>query len=263
MSCRRVLFGTAVAAALCLPGSPVRAGDAPCDFYISAAPYTISAQGHYCLTNNLTFSATTGAAITIDAKSVVLDLKGYKIAGQAAGPATGANGVYVSKRSNVTVKDGLIRGFGVGVYFDSVSGGDNSNNVVENVHADSNTFAGISMVAPGTNNTVRNCVVSSTGGSTANNSAPIGIAIGTASSFVTDNTVSNTFLPAHLPATFRWGIVVTDGRIVNNRVIGDGGMTGDNVGLKMGAGVVYKDNIVSRCITSYVGGTPVGTTNYP
>ena len=46
---------------------------------ILTLPFTITAQGSYCLVRNLSTAQTTGAAITIATDFVVLDMKGFKI----------------------------------------------------------------------------------------------------------------------------------------------------------------------------------------
>src|SRR5512138_955205 len=46
------------------------AGEPECDYYINAAPVTITAQAHYCLSANLSYNEPTGQAILIDANSV-------------------------------------------------------------------------------------------------------------------------------------------------------------------------------------------------
>ena len=252
------LFVIAVAAALGFLPSAARADDVKCDFFVSTLPYIASAQGHYCLTGNLSTAMTSGAAITIDANSVVLDLKGYKLGGLSAGPATIADGISVHIHSNVIVRNGLIRGFWKGVDF--VGGPDNNNNIVENVVLDSNTAYGIVFGGAGVNNTIRNCTVSSTGGTT-QGTLTGGIHIESTPAFVLDSTVVNTF--AAVGGQVRTGISVFDGYVVNNQVFGDLSSAPSETCLAMGASVVYKDNIVSDCVTSYSGGIPVPATNYP
>src|SRR6185436_19576264 len=106
-----------------------------------------------------------GAAITIDVNNVVLDLNGHKIGGGPAGSGTQASGVFVNNRGNVIVKNGLVRGFFGGVVY--APGTNNNGNIVENILAVANTAFGIYIGGPGTNNTVRNCIVGTTGGTTA------------------------------------------------------------------------------------------------
>jgi hypothetical protein len=96
-------------------------------------------------------------AITITANNVTLDLNGWKLGGAAAGTGTLATGIY-SNGFNVTVKNGIVRGFWVGIHLAGrVS-------VVEDVIADHNTGTGIMVSGDGC--IVRNNRVIDTGGST-------------------------------------------------------------------------------------------------
>jgi hypothetical protein len=74
---------------------------------ISTAPFTVSASGSYYLTANL--AVTSGNAITISADDVTLDLNGFTISSTAS-PADGAGVSLAGARSNVTVRNGHIRG---------------------------------------------------------------------------------------------------------------------------------------------------------
>jgi hypothetical protein len=238
------------------------ADEAKCDHVITSAGYTISTQGHYCLGNDIATAATTGAAITINANSVVLDLQGYKIGGQAAGAGTTTYGVYVPNHSTVVVKNGLIRGFLVGVYFED-SGGSN-NNLVENIRADGNTNMAI-WFNGGDNNTVRDCVVGNTGGSTANATGWVSIAIylyNTTTSFAINNTVTNTQPLQGVGNTNTFGIYGYGAYVINNNVIGNGNSPATAFCLAFSGASFYRDNTVSACGTNYSGGTNAGG-NYP
>jgi hypothetical protein len=125
---------------------------------ITSLPATISAQGVYCLTGNLATAITTGDAINITANNVTLDLNGWKVGGQAAGLATGVIGIF-SDAANVTVKNGIVRGFRIGIELDGRGA------VVEDLLIDQNTFEGITVVGQGA--IVRRNQVVDTGGSTA------------------------------------------------------------------------------------------------
>jgi len=86
---------------------------AKCQFVDPAVPITTS--GTWCLRTNVI-----GHGITIDANDVVLDLRGYSIIddGTATTPqdVTGNSvGVLSSNDNNITVRNGIIRGFDVGV----------------------------------------------------------------------------------------------------------------------------------------------------
>jgi hypothetical protein len=76
---------------------------------------------------NLSFNAADGAAITIAADDVLLDLQGFTIDGSAAGDATQASGIYSFNQSGVKVRNGTITGFYRGVWLrDSSPGVSNS-----------------------------------------------------------------------------------------------------------------------------------------
>ncbi|GAA0723252.1 right-handed parallel beta-helix repeat-containing protein [Dokdonella soli] len=77
---------------------------------INYVPFTISAPGSYCLTGDLTSTATgTNAAITIAADHVQLDLNGHSLIGP--GGSTGY-GIYAIGHSDLSVRNGALRGFG-------------------------------------------------------------------------------------------------------------------------------------------------------
>lgn len=238
--------------------SPAAADEAPCDFTISAVPFVINTLGHYCLTANVWYTSPTGSAITINANGVLLDLKGYKIGGGAAGIGTQATGVYVTNRNMVVVRNGTLRGFYAGVWF--AAGSNNNNNLAEKLTLDGNTAFGV-LVAYGNNNTVRDCIVSNTGGTTEAITFTTGIYNGSQPGFVLNNTVSNTFPAAG--GLVRHGIIVADGHAVDNRIFGDWGFTGTNICLHVSNGF-YRDNLASGCLTPYSGnGKAVGNSNAP
>ena len=111
---RRILSHVALLAGVA--SAPIAQGETVDCTPITTLPATISTQGIYCLTGNLAAPSTFGSghAITIDANNVTLDLNGWKLGGQAAGAGTLAIGIY-SLANNVTVKNGIVRGFYYGV----------------------------------------------------------------------------------------------------------------------------------------------------
>jgi hypothetical protein len=117
-------------------------------------PYAISAANtSYRLTGSLTVPASTNG-VNVTAANVGIDLNGFSISGPGSTSATpiGVN----SAAAGITVKNGTVTGFGVGVQLGSVG-------IVRNVHADANGIAGISV---GDNTVVEGC--------TANNSTASG-----------------------------------------------------------------------------------------
>jgi parallel beta-helix repeat protein len=138
---------------------------------IANLPFVITAQGVYCLTGDLVTGMSTGNAIEIQTNNVTIDLNGHKLGGQAAGPGTQTNGIYALDHSNITVKNGTIRGFRLGVFLkdDTPGYAGTGGHVLENLRADGNTVGGL--YVQGRGNIIRsNQVVSS--GNTAPTSWP-------------------------------------------------------------------------------------------
>jgi hypothetical protein len=128
---------------------------------ISSLPYTITQSGSYYLTGNLT--TTTSSGITINVDDVTLDLMGFTINGTGAS----GTGIYFLSQSNVTVKNGTVKGFGsAGIYQSNISDGQNTVigvNVVGNGALGSNSFySGIYM--NGNFNHIERCMVTNNGG---------------------------------------------------------------------------------------------------
>lgn len=75
---------------------------------INSLPFTISTPGNYYLTKNLQFTATSGDAITIMAKSVTLDLNGFTLSSTpgVTGKAITGN----ADQASITIKNGIITG---------------------------------------------------------------------------------------------------------------------------------------------------------
>ena len=166
---------------LATAGASARAETVDCT-PVTSLPATIGAQGIYCLTGNLATSQTSGSAITIGANNVTLDLNGWKVGGQAAGTSTQVIGIY-SGANNVTIKNGIVRGFSRGIQLTGRGA------TVQGVTADQNTTYGI--VVTGQGSVVQGNQVVDTGGSTqAANVNAIGIFAGGSGSLVQNNLVS-------------------------------------------------------------------------
>jgi len=132
-----------------------------CTKMIGALPYTVTTSGNYCLGQNRSLAATTGAAVIVNASFVMIDLNGFMLDGSGAGAVTQAIGISATGRTNVTVRNGTIRGFLRGI---SITGSPSQGHLIEDVHADGNTLAGVWV--EGSGSIVRNNQVSGTGGTT-------------------------------------------------------------------------------------------------
>jgi hypothetical protein len=138
-------------------------------------PAVIAEPGRYCQVRNLSTAKTAGAAISIEADDVVLELGGFKIGGGSAGAATAASGVHAADRRGITIRGGNIRGFRRGVFLEETAAGASAGHLVEGVLADSNTEAGIDVMGAGS--TVRRNQVVAVGGAAAPGAAAAAIRV--------------------------------------------------------------------------------------
>jgi hypothetical protein len=250
---------------------------------VTRLPATLARPGLYCLVGDLATSSATGAAITVEADDVVLDLNGWTLDGSAAGSSTEAVGIRSVDRSNVTVKNGTVRGFRTGVLIFGLpaTGG----HVVEGIRADRNTGEGLSVAGRGAH--IRRNQVLHTGGSTAPlTTRAFGIVVNAPEGVVADNLVVGV---TAAPGSFSYGIHATrsdglviegnqvvnetlspgttfgiiipfsqDVLVVNNRVT----RTSEGVTYSSGATGKYRDNLTSGVAIPYNGtGTDAGNNN--
>ena len=249
---------------------------------ISSLPYTISAQGNYCLDRNLSTPITSGNAITINTDFVVLDLNGFKVGGGSAGPGTTANGVYALNRKNIVVKNGNIRGFYRAVFLDDgnspglyVSAG----GLIEDIRADDITYTAISV--KGTGHVVRhNQIVNTTGSTVAGVTDVYGIRASGNGIRVLENDVNNTTgvnggSGLALSVDTAAGTVIADNRLGNaavqtgsraidlvdgeNIIVARNLMTNTDFGVYFGSATgKYRDNLTTGVAAPYPGGTDAG-----
>jgi hypothetical protein len=253
---------------------------APCAFgetvtctRIKTLPATITTPGIYCLKGKLKTSITSGAAITIAANDVTVDLNGWRLVGQAAGTGTLASGIS-SDRHRVTVKNGTIVGFHVGVYLTG------RGVLVEDLLLDHNRRIGILVEGPRA--LVRRNRVVDTGGSTATANAPAyAIVTAGSGSLIDGNMISN--LTA-VGTGWEYGIRIdhSDWVTVRDNMVSDDAkpVGGSSWGIDAGSGSfsvaivsntaanltggirfhpaasgTYSQNVAVGCDTAYIGGT--------
>ena len=127
---------------------------------INSIPYTITAPGNYVLGASLTFSPLTGNAITVNAHNVTIDLNGHYLYNPAFGTNT-AFAIYSDNKGNITVRNGQIIGFYVGVYLNNTTAGTlNAGHLVESVRL-TNCGYGI-FLATGTTSVFQNNQIGTT-----------------------------------------------------------------------------------------------------
>jgi hypothetical protein len=140
---------------------------------ITSVPIIISAPGVYCVTQKISSTLASGAAITINANSVLLDLNDFAIGNLGAGAGTTAVGIYSVDHQNIHIRNGVLRGFWMGVGLlngtqTGLSTALSSGHIVEGIVTDTSYLAGI--VVEGPYATVKNNKIMNTIGSNAVNS---------------------------------------------------------------------------------------------
>jgi hypothetical protein len=246
---------------------------------INSLPAVISSQGVYCLTGNLATNTSSGSAIEITANNVTLDLNGWKVGGQAAGTTTRAYGIN-SLADNVTIKNGIVRGFYDGIYLAGRGA------VVEDMLIDQNTHLGIWVNSYGA--VVRRNQIVDTGGSTYYiPTSASGIIANNVGASIEDNVISGLtstgsgqeigiYMDNSKNSTVRHNIITDDAKptgggqsigiyagnafitVVDNAITNFNlGIAYTNPGPSLG---VYSRNTVVDCDTPFSGGT-AGTGN--
>ena len=258
-------------------------------------PYVITTPGIYCVNQKLTTAMTSGAAITINASNVVLDLNANAIGNLLAPMSTQAVGIFADSRQNVTVQNGILRGFWAGVaLIDHATPGNASGSAVYGITADQSRAVGI--IVAGTGAVVRNSRVVGTNGSTALNPVDssatnyaVGIYVHGMGAQVIGNEVINTDCTnSCLSGSSATGINLTGapGAVVwQNRVINGTMPTATNSlaiyvdpastnlfvdynylsnyidGIYIQGTGKYRNTLTNNVTTPYTGGTAVGTNN--
>jgi hypothetical protein len=240
---------------------------------ISATPTTITAPGLYCLKSDLIVTSNSAfAGIRVVADDVVIDLNGHLLDGSSLGSGTHHSGIVAFGRRHITVRNGTVRGFLVGVSLDvETPETDNGQYLVEKLQLDHNYSMGIRV--RGDRSIVRDNIVLATGGSPSGGA--VGIHVVGRTLRVTDNEVldtvegagggatgiaatqapmavieRNTVRNAALGPLSSRGIEAGSGSIVvGNRVINM------RIGILFAGGInakaVYKDNIVGGAAIAF------------
>jgi parallel beta-helix repeat protein len=238
--------------------APARAETINCTA-IASLPYVISAQGVYCFTGHLNTSITVGNAITVNANNVIIDLNGYKLGGLSAGLGTTAVGIYATQRSNITIRNGTVRGFLQGIWLDDPSPYTTSQgHVIEDIRADQNTLTGI--YVDGSGNIIRNNLVVTTGGATccgANVDATGIVASGSGPRVLNNDVIEVTAQGTGMARGVYFGFGTTTGALaVNNRI------TQATRGIDYGANTgKYRDTLTFGVGAPSTGGTDAGNNN--
>jgi len=190
---------------------------------IGSVPFEVKNPGTYCLERSLELGSESRSPFAIVAPSdTTIDLKGFTL----QGPGKGV-GVFGNNVQRLNVRNGTIKGFGVGVLVVAMKPSPiPARNVIENLHLQSNTTAGLWIA--GTDTIVRNSRISKSGGGelAIEGFEPFrdayGLRIRGPGAIIAGNTITGTHSSRGARSI---GIEITDGReseIRDNTIIGDG-----------------------------------------
>jgi hypothetical protein len=211
----------------------IKDDDGAADAYtpIATLPYVVRAPGSYRLVATPLLRMAAGAAITIAADDVVLDLQGATLA-NTAGAGNLAYGVFAAGRKNVTVQHGALRGFFTGVSLRAPSPYAAAQGlVVRDVRVLGSTYVGIR--TEGRASTIVDCAAMDTGGSAVfgTDAEAFGIlAVGPAA-HVNRNTVTRT-TPTGAGTAFGIALVQSPGGAVASNRVQDAA-AGEDVGIQI------------------------------
>jgi hypothetical protein len=221
---------------------------------ITSVPVIITQQGVYCFTGDVETAITAGGAITIATNNVTIDLNGHKLGGLAAGAGTTAAGIIANERQNITVKNGIVRGFLVGI---SLRGaGSSQGHVVEDVRLDQNRWRGVEVEGRGSI-VRRNQVVATGGSSLAANASGTGIhATGTGHRILDNDVITVTTQDTIISRGIRFD-AGTDNFAEQNRIT----QVGCAIEYSATASGKYRANLSSSTLVPFAGGTDAGDNN--
>jgi hypothetical protein len=244
---------------------------------ITELPYDISAPGIYCLKRSLSLPLAQGSAVRVQVDDVTIDLNGHILANFPG--STFGRGITGFNRKRVTVRNGTIRDFEIGIYFEN-SAGLSMGHLMEDLVVERSKHSGI--IVDGKHSVIRNNRIMETGSmvfaygifaagegvhvignvitgivEASGGEAAAITAYGATGGAVERNVVGNrSFGP-----TRSFGIVVSGGTsritLAGNRIINM------RTGIHALPGVaLYLDNSVGGATTPFTGGVMAGSTNY-
>lgn len=252
----RILLGLCATLFLLGVGSKHAAAQTHQGTEITTLPSVISAPGSYYLRGDLSANLGSGAAVTVNASGVTIDLNGRALVNSAATADGSSKGIVASDRARLTVRNGRIEGFATGVaILDSAATPSASyGHLLERLEVSGSSEAGIQV--SGASSAVARCRVVGMNASATSGNA-YGIWMSGSGCRLLDNEVSGGGLPAARAASAT-GICVagadSSGFVVKNRV----GEVGQGIWFQGGAQGPYRNNLVFGANHPFIGGTNAG-----
>jgi hypothetical protein len=234
---------------------------------ITAFPANLTHPGVYCLSfKHIDFPMTSGALIKISSNDIVLDLNGATLDGTVANNvATSAWGILSNGYSNITIRNGTIKGFATGIHLEAPTGSVNSrirpsqSYLIEHVRLINNRSMAIKLI--GNDSVIQYNYIAHTGGSADPGLvgsawgmfvAGDGLRVGDNEvAYTVSNTGSSTGPTYAIYMGGAWNSVVYDNRITEANF---GIYSGNNYGK-------YRNNITVNVDTPFTGGTSIGGNN--
>jgi hypothetical protein len=207
---------------------------------IQTLPYTIKKPGRYSLSASLNYKGI-GAAITILADDVSLDLRGRSISAIPANSlANETAGIYSNSRKNITIRNGVLKNFFRGVYLEGTN--ETGGHLVEDIEVRDSTFLGIQVKGAGSvirRNSINS--VGAGGGATSYLLYRYGIDVTGDSIHVQENRIFDVFPNSTTLNNTAYGIVVRgySGSVIErNRIINTPASRMPN---QFGVGIIFQD----------------------
>lgn len=195
---------------------------------IKAIPIVIGKSGSYCLKRDLATRVKTGRIIEITASYVTIDLNGFALRRRGSPTGKQAIGIYATDRRNITIRNGIIRGFSRGIQLTGADVESTSGHLIEDVRLTDNVGQGAIFVA-GNHNVVRRNQVNNTDSTMASG---LGIWI-----YKSRNTlVSDNFVSAGHAETSVVGINISYSTLVevsNNSIMDHSGASSTRAGVQI------------------------------
>lgn len=253
---------------------------------ITSVPTIITVEGVYCLTGHLNTSITTGNAVKIEVDNVTINMNGWKLDGLGAGTGADTVGIAAFNQKNITIHNGTVRGFHVGI---QLIGGSNPFNFsrghhIENVRVVKSGGRGIWIEA--NSGIVRRNQVLDTGGSTFPGSGyAFGIQLSGPGGQILDNRITNTQASASQARAiflrYADGAVIEGNHIDNvsstivdnsfgidivdspDVIVRGNSLTLMDLGMNYRTGSTgkYMNNLTNSVATRFTGGISVGANN--
>jgi len=230
---------------------------------INSIPKVITKPGVYTVKKNLILSQTNGIAIIVQAPDVTIDFNGHIISSSAPADHSinTSKGVVMSSGTNLTVRNGTLRGFHTAMYLNGPYA-PQGNMLIQNMRCEQSIENGIYVSAGGAV-TVRNCTVSETGqGPDPLVSVTLyGILVQSTFAEISDCTVLNTIpwsiSDARAIQASASEVIVEHCRVINTASV-SGGLKTYGIFLFGGTGNFASDNMISNCTTgmSFNSGVP-------